>query len=110
MSKYLTSKEDLAVDLIFHCVGESRYNRTIEEYAAIAAKLPPLKVLHGYINDLLKKCADTGQAPYEICYFQKGDRHIWYQEFPKELSIETVRNAERKSGMRALRPRKRSRH
>ena len=82
---------------IIHCVGESTYNRMTDEYAAIAAKLPPLTVLHGYINDLLKKCADTGQAPYE-----KGDRHIWYQEFPKELSIETVRNAERKSGMRAL--------
>jgi len=109
MSKYLTSKENLALDLIFHSVGASRYNRTMEGYAAIAAELPQLKVLHGYINDLLKRCADAGYTPYEICYFQKRDRHIWYEEFPKSLSIETVRSAEVKSGMRALRPRKRSR-
>jgi len=66
MSKHLTSKENIALDLIFHCVGESRFNRTPEEYAAISAKLPPLKVLHGYINDFLGKCADAGYVPFEI--------------------------------------------
>jgi hypothetical protein len=49
MSKFLTSKENLALDLIFYYVGESRYNRTTEEYEAVAAKLPPIKVLHGYV-------------------------------------------------------------
>jgi len=104
MSKHLTSKENIALDLIFHYVGESRFNRTPEEYAAIAAKLPPLKVLHDYINDFLGKCADSGYAPFEISYFRAGDDHIWYEPFPRSLSMETVRNAEVKSGMRALRP------
>jgi len=104
MSKHLTSKENIALDLIFHYVGESRINRTSEEYAAIAAKLPPLKVLHGYINDVLASCAEADYTPFEISYFKAGDDHIWYEPFPKSLSMETVRNAEVKSGMRALRP------
>lgn len=59
MGKFLTMQEDLALSLIFEYVGESRYNRTIEEYEAIAANLPPIKVLHGYVNDRLKKLPKT---------------------------------------------------
>jgi hypothetical protein len=108
MSKHPTSKENIALDLIFHCVGESRSNRTRDEYAAIAAKQPPQKVLHGNNNDYLANSADEGRVPFEISYFKAGDEHIWYEPFPKSLSIETVRNAEVKSGMRALRPNRRS--
>ena len=106
MSRYLTSKENLSLDMSFALVGETRANRTLEEYKAIAAKLPPLKVLHGLINDKLKELADAGHEPYQICYFKAGDRHIWYEPFPKSLSIKVIRSAEVKSGMRALRPRK----
>lgn len=98
MNQFPTSNEDLALDFIFECVGESRFNRTAAEYAAIISRLPPIKVLHGYINDRLKEYAEA--PPYRICYFQAGDRHAWFADFPKSLSIEIVRNALVKSGMR----------
>ena len=106
ISKHLTSQENLALNLIFGCLGESRFNRTPEEYEAIISKLPPLKVLHADINDRLKDWAEAGFAPYEICYFRAGDEHIWYESFPKSLSIETCRSALVKSGMRKKRPRR----
>ena len=46
--------------------------------------------------------AAAGYAPYEICYFKAGDRKIWFETFPTSLSIETVRQAWIKSGMRDL--------
>jgi hypothetical protein len=46
MSNYPTSKERIALNLISERLGESFINRTAEEYAAIKAKLPPIKVLH----------------------------------------------------------------
>ena len=106
MGKFLTMQEDLALSLIFEYVGESRYNRTIEEYEAIAAKLPPIKVLHGYVNDRLKEIAEDPAAPRGLCYFQAGDRRAWFKDFPKLLTIEVVRNALVKSGMRNKQSRK----
>ena len=100
MNKYPTSKENLALDLIFHRLGESRFDRSAEEYAAIMSKLPPIKVLHGWVNDALKECAAAGVAPYDICYFKAGDQHHWYEPFPKNLSIEIVRSALVKAGFR----------
>jgi hypothetical protein len=106
MTKYLTSKENLALDLIFLCVGEERFNRTMKEYEATMAKLPSIKQLHGYINDRLKDLADRGFAPYQICHFKAGDRYPRYEEFPTSISLETVRSALVKSGMRTKGPRK----
>ncbi len=104
----LTSKENLAIDLILERLGESRINRTREEYAAIIAQIQryPLKVLHGWVNDKLKEYQANDYAPFEICYFKVGDRHHWYEEFPKSLSIETVRSALVEWGVPLRRPRK----
>jgi hypothetical protein len=99
-------EEDIALGLSFECIQESRYNRTMEEYAAIAKKLPPIKVLHGYINDRLKKLHETGSAPIGLCYFRAGDRRAWIKPYPKSLSIEVVRSALVKSGMRKKQIRK----
>jgi hypothetical protein len=107
MNQFPTTKEEIALDLIFAHMGGSRFNRTAEEYAAITSKLPPIKVLHGFINDLLKKGAEAGLAPYRLCYFRAGDRRAWLEDFPKSLSIETVRSALLKAGMRERRSRKR---
>ena len=107
MSKYPTSKENIALNLISERLGESFINRTPEEYAAIKAKLPPIKVLHGWVNDALKKYAAAGVAPYDISYFKAGDQHIWYEPFPKSLSIEIVRSALVKAGFRKKQTRRR---
>lgn len=73
-------EKGIALSLIFECVGESRYNRTADEYDAIAAQLPPIKVLHGYVNDRLEQYAEA--PPYRLCYFQAGDRRAWLDDFP----------------------------
>ena len=101
-----TSKENLALDLILGRLGESRYNRSQEAYAALADMLPPLKVLHGWVNDKLKEFADAGFKPYQICYFKAGDRYPWYDDFPTSLSLETIRNALVKTGFREKQTRK----
>jgi hypothetical protein len=107
MNKFPTPREELALNMIFNLIGESRYNRTYDEYMVIAARLPPLKVLHGKINDGLLEMAIAGAIPNRICHFKMGDRYPRYEEFPISLSLETVRSALTKIGMRAARPRRR---
>jgi hypothetical protein len=102
MGHFLTSKEKLALDLIFEWLGESPVNRRFEEYVEIAARLPKLEALHAYINQRLREMAEAGYAPYQICYFKVGDGYVWYEPFPTSLSITTVRNALIKSGMAQL--------
>ncbi len=99
-SEPLTMQEDLALDLIFEIVGERRVNRTMEEYAAIAAKLPPIKVLHGYANDRLREIAKDPRRPRGLCYFKPGDRRAWFKPYPKSILLEVLRSALVKSGMR----------
>ena len=95
-------QRELALKLIFGSMGESPFNRTMDEYIAIAARAPKLAVLHADINRALGNMAAAGYAPYEICYFKAGDQKIWTEKFPTSLSIETVRQAWIKSGMREL--------
>lgn len=104
MSQFLTPAEDICLSLIFECIGETGYDRTkVDE---IGAKLPPLKVLHGYINDRLRERALREDFTVRILHFRKGDRKAWFAPYPTSVSIETVRRAETKSGLRYLRPRK----
>jgi hypothetical protein len=102
MGRFLTSKENIALNLIFEWHGESRYNRTPGEYLAIALGLPKLAALHAYVNQRLQEIAAAGRAPYLICYFKKGDGHLWFERFPESLSMTTVRNALGKSGKAEL--------
>jgi hypothetical protein len=99
--------------LIFEWLGESRFNRRWEEYAQIAARVPKLEALHAYINQRLREIAESGQPPYEICYFRPGDICYFrpgdkyrdkyrYAEFPASLSKTTIRKALINSGMAAL--------
>jgi hypothetical protein len=98
--EHLTSEQNVALNIIFDDLGESRFNRSAEEYLAISRRLPPLKLLHGIVNDRLQETAKSGTAPYEICPFMAGDRAIWYKPFPTSVSQETVRLALVNSGMR----------
>jgi hypothetical protein len=109
MSKPPTSKENIALTLISRRLGESFINRTPEDYEAIKAKLPPTKVLHGWVNDDLKVIAAAKSQPYDICYFKAGDQHIWYESFPISLSIEVVRSALVNAGFRKKQVRERKR-
>lgn len=98
----ITAQQSIALDVIFALLGESRFNRTMDEYASIATQAPKLAVMHAEINALLRDMAKTGYAPHEICNFKKGDLYPRYEKFPASLSMETVRKAWVNSGMRAL--------
>jgi hypothetical protein len=87
-------------------MDEVRCNRTEEAYKAIIEKLPPIKELHARVNERLKMIADEGSAPYEICHFKAGDGYMLFEPFPSSLSLETVRSALVKIGMRKPRRRK----
>jgi hypothetical protein len=93
MTLVLTSKENIAINLLFEWLGEERYNRTIEEYAEIATRVPKLEAIYVYVNERLAQITATGTQPYQICYFKVGDRHHWYADYPSSLSRETVRSA-----------------
>ena len=70
----LTQLEDTVLSLIFEIMKERRYSRTTEEYAAIATRLPPIKVLHGRVNDRLKQIAELRATP-RLCHFQAREQH-----------------------------------
>jgi hypothetical protein len=93
----LTSFENLALSLIFQVMGESRYNRSFDEYLEIASRAPSLKILHFRVSEALSKL-----APSEICRFKAGDKRIIYEQTPLSLSMEVIRSAWAKSGMRDL--------
>lgn len=96
----LTPIQNLALDLVFEVVGEERINRRYEEYLAIAARLPPLKVLHFKVNERLKKLYSEGDRRYEICLYKPGDLRVRYRSIPGTISYETLRAALTDSGMR----------
>jgi hypothetical protein len=88
-----TSKEDIALTLIFGFLGESRYDRTMAEYFEIEARLPKVEAALAFVNSHLGKIPKAGYAPYEICYCKKGDYDHSYEPFPTSLSKETIRKA-----------------
>lgn len=105
---FLTPKEGIALDIIFGLFGESRFNSEFDEwgtygkYLHIASRAPKLEAMHADVNRVLSEMKAGAEAPFEICYFKTKDHYPWYEEFPASLSLETVRNAWVKSGMRAL--------
>ena len=97
MTKFAwTSKENIAIELIFDFLKEDRANRTLQEYCEIETRLPPIEAAFVHVNARLAELAKSGQAPYEICYFKKGDVGHSYQPFPTCLSRETIRKAIKK--------------
>ena len=108
MNPFLTPQESIALDLIFACMGESRINRTLDAYMNIAARAPKLVALHAEINRYLQQIAASGYVPFEICTFKgsspgrERDRYYRYEKFPTSMSMETIRRAWVKSGMREL--------
>ena len=105
--RFATQIQNLALSLVFKAMGESRYNRTNDEYMAVSARLPPLKQLLPQVNGLLKEMhevsARDGVPMPQICRFKKGDQRIVYEPYPREISYETLRAALTVSGMRLSR-------
>lgn len=106
-SAFPTMVQNIALDLVFEVMGEGRINRTTEEYHAIARRLPPLKVLHHEVNRQLqtnlKRLADRGLAPHELCIFKAGHKRIVFEPYPRTISIETIRTALNVTGLRKAR-------
>jgi hypothetical protein len=102
-----TAIQDIAINLVFNVMGERRINRTPQEYATIAAKLPPLKVLTFEVNEELcwmhEQSARSGVPLPQLCRFKAGDERWSYEDYPHQISIETVRAALEISGMRPRR-------
>jgi hypothetical protein len=108
--QFPTPIQEIALNLTFAVMGERRINRTYDEYMAIAARLPALKVLTSNINQFLlhmHKCNGcNGVLLPELCQFKAGDRRIVYEPYPKRISYETVRAALELAGMRKRKWRK----
>jgi len=105
MPRFLTSVENIALGLIFEWLGESRINRTYDEYMQIAARIPSIEACQAYINQRLREYAESNSAPSrEICYFKAGHQGIWFKPYPTSISLETIRTALIVSGMRQARP------
>ncbi len=103
MSPFLTSTERIVINFLMEWLGESCINKSLKEYIAIAEKIPKPAAIHAYVNGRLAEIAKTNQAPYRICHFKCGDRYVWFAEFPKSVSLETVRAALNKFGVPQLR-------
>jgi hypothetical protein len=50
MSPFLTSKGNIVLTLLFGWLGESRFNRTMKEYIAIAVEIPKVDAVHSRVN------------------------------------------------------------
>jgi hypothetical protein len=104
---YQTPVQDIAINLIFCVMGERRTNRLLAEYAAIAAKLPPLKILVHEVNELLdwmhQRSVDSGIPLPVLLPFKAGDERIFYEPYPRKISYETVRKALEVFGLRTQR-------
>ena len=65
--RFCTAVQEIALNLIFTVLGERRINRTREEYAAIAARLPPLKVLTFDVNETLRRMHERSAYSGSLC-------------------------------------------
>jgi hypothetical protein len=110
-SHFPTPVQDIALDFVFEAVGETRINRTADEYQSIAKRLPPLKILHFLVNEKLQErladMARRNSGPPQICNFKAGHKRIVFEPYPRTISMETIRAALETSGLRTVRYRRR---
>jgi hypothetical protein len=102
-----TATQDIALSLVFEVMDENQINRTWDEYEAIAKRLPPLKTLHFRVNEKLRQrldgLASRGLKRPQICIFKAGHKRIVFEDYPRTISIETIRTALDVSGLRVAR-------
>ena len=89
-----TAIQSFAMKVLYEALGIDPINRTAEEYQQIRAQIPKnLKVVHGKINDYLKAHAITDFSCAQFCRFRADDKIIRFENYPRSISIETVRQA-----------------
>src|ERR1700722_15603797 len=66
--------EELAISLLFESFGESRFNRSAEEYRHLCSLVTNLKDAHHRVNKSLNELHQSGcLAHHLICDFKAGD-------------------------------------
>ncbi len=55
MNPFLTPVEEIVINLVLEWLGESRINRKMEEYIAIAHRFPKIEAAHSYVNERLER-------------------------------------------------------
>ncbi len=90
----MRTKQNLVIDLLF---GRERFNKSSAEYQdqIEQMRLRPFKVIVEDVNDRLNDIWGSGRRlPFaKSCDFKAGDRAIFYREFPRKISKETIRSA-----------------
>lgn len=102
----LTAIENLAINMVYMVMGQSRYNRTAAEYADIASRLPHPKELHYRVNECLRGYLVAAKAlghQLEFCRFEAGHKYprrfkagherTVIERYPDRISRETIRKA-----------------
>jgi hypothetical protein len=78
-----TSSANIAINLIYEWMGESRINRCYDDYMAIAARFSRIEACVARVNQRLEELDRSGFAKrHEICHFRPGDKHIRYAPYP----------------------------
>jgi hypothetical protein len=103
MTDFPTSVHNIVINLLYEWLGETRFNRSWDDYISIAQRVPKVDAVHAYINQRLQEFKAAGKPPFDaICYVKMGDKGIWYKPYPSSISRETVRQALQRSGLLEL--------
>ena len=103
MINFPTPTHHIVINLLYEWLGESRFNRTWDDYVAIARRVPKIEALHAYVNQRLAEFKRSGNPPFDaICHFKRGEQGHWYKLFPTSISRQTVSEALKRSGLLEL--------
>jgi hypothetical protein len=116
---FLTPKQSIALSLAFKAVGERRHHRSDAEYASIAAKFPPpkehLEMVNALLRSMHQRSMETGDPLPRICRCRTDDEirgleddpgaRFEFEDYPGQISRETLRKALTFSRMRVPRRR-----
>lgn len=105
MTFFPTPVQDIIISFIYEWLGESRVNRTMDEYREILSRFPTVEAAHVYVNQRLKEIEKSGAKMWPTYYGRPGRGYI--KPYPTSVSMETVRTAYIVHGVRELCPRKR---
>ena len=105
MSGKFIPTQDLVISLVCKGLGESRYNRTAEDYAMVRERISemPLKQIDYLVNRHLEDESISGNPGWDICHFERGTPVPIFDRYPVRISIETIRKALIANGLRRSR-------
>jgi len=100
MVKYPPPSEVIILSILHEIYNPTGKELSLREFIEIADKLPPLKVIHGQINDWLKKRPVETGINGTVLYLNAGDLQHRTAQYPRAVSLEAVRTALENSGFR----------